>query len=445
MFSSILGNNPNRNPTGAQGAGSAAASGLPLDATVADIATTHAPYGTLALTTASQFLEKKLQGVITSRNNRLRTEFAALEALQAKTNDLKYDYRVAAAATEMELNRYVDVLPYEHTRVKLINTLCSTAMRPPISGNPSGSNSFKALLRRKNSNKKLQLMKEELATYINASSITCSLNPLLPTGGVESNSNNNTSWRYIAAQGPLPSTCSTFWEMILQEKVQSIVMLTDTVEDKRKKCHQYFPLNSETTLEVAPELKIYTRSVTELQPGLVLRKLEVIKYGSIENNYVCDHYHYTGWPDHGVPQSASPLLLLSYILRTSNGNGGGGSNGESPIVVHCSAGIGRSGVFCVVDSAARRLIGAASVAAAKRVEDTDGSGGDDSSASSAAAAAVVSAAQEAVNVKEIVAELRTQRAGMVQTAEQYVFCHTALLELTRAAVAKISSTTTAPI
>ncbi|KAG7667375.1 hypothetical protein KSW81_001107 [Nannochloris sp. 'desiccata'] len=431
MFSSIFGNGTSRNLTASLGAGSATASSFSLDTVVTDIATAHAPCSTLALSTASQFLEDKLRGNSTSRNNnRLRTEFAALEALQAKHYNTRYDYTVAVAATEMELNRYVDVLPYEHTRIKLVNTLNSTATSPTI-GSPSGSSSFRALLRRKNSGSKVQVVKEQLATYINASSITCSLDPLLPPRGVESHT-MNPSWRYIVAQGPLSSTCSTFWEMIVQEKVQSVVMLTDIIENKRKKCHQYFPLNAETTLEIAPEVKIYTRSVTELIPGLVLRKLEVIKYGSIENNYVCDHYHYTGWPDHGVPQSAAPLLLLSYMLRT--GSGGGGSGNESPIAVHCSAGIGRSGVFCVVDIAARRLVGAASSVAARRGIETAG-GGDPASSSSAA---VVLAAQKAVNVGEIVAELRTQRAGMVQTTEQFVFCHAALLELTRAAVAKIS-------
>lgn len=429
-----MGSSQSRNLTASQTAGSAAASSLSLDPVVADIVTANALYGTLALNNASQFLEEKLRGVFTSRNNCLPAEFAALEALQAKTYNTHYDFTVAVAATELELNRYVDVLPYEHTRVKVIN---STASSPTICST-STSSSFRASPRRKSnsSNKKVQLVKEELATYINASSITCSLNPLLPTSGFDelNTAITDTSWRYIAAQGPLSSTCSTFWEMVLQEKVQSIVMLTDVVEEKRKKCHQYFPLEAETTLQVAPGLKIYTRSVTELQPGLVLRKLEVIKHDSIENNYICDHYHYTGWPDHGVPQSAGPLLLLSYILRTS-GNGGGGGN-ESPIVVHCSAGIGRSGVFCVVDCASRRLVGAVSVVAG---------GGAGGCGDSANAAAVVSAVQEAVNVKEIVAQLRTQRAGMVQTAEQYVFCHTALLELTRAAIAKFSSTTLAPI
>ncbi|KAL4549057.1 hypothetical protein Ndes2526B_g04107 [Nannochloris sp. 'desiccata'] len=401
MFSSIFGNGTSRNLTASLGAGSATASSFSLDTVVTDIATAHAPCSTLALSTASQFLEDKLRGNSTSRNNnRLRTEFAALEALQAKHYNTRYDYTVAVAATEMELNRYVDVLPYEHTRIKLVNTLNSTATSPTI-GSPSGSSSFRALLRRKNSGSKVQVVKEQLATYINASSITCSLDPLLPPRGVESHT-MNPSWRYIVAQGPLSSTCSTFWEMIVQEKVQSVVMLTDIIENKRKKCHQYFPLNAETTLEIAPEVKIYTRSVTELIPGLVLRKLEVIKYGSIENNYVCDHYHYTGWPDHGVPQSAAPLLLLSYMLRTGSG--------------------------------ARRLVGAASSVAARRGIETAG-GGDPASSSSAA---VVLAAQKAVNVGEIVAELRTQRAGMVQTTEQFVFCHAALLELTRAAVAKIS-------
>jgi protein tyrosine phosphatase len=276
------------------------------------------------------------------------------------------------------------------------------------------------MLRRKSSSSKMQFIKEQLATYINASNITCSL--------IGPNTTTSTSWRYIAAQGPLPTTCGTFWQMIVQEKVHSIVMLTDIIENKRNKCHQYFALEPNTTLRITPRLQVYTRSAQQVTPGLVLRKLEVIRDGSVENNYVCDHYHYTGWPDHGVPESAAPLCLLSYMLRTGSGGGGVNSNdvnnssSERPIVVHCSAGIGRSGVFCAVDSAVRRLIGAATATGEVDV-----------------ATSVALAAQKAVNVGEIVAELRKQRAGMVQTTEQFVFCHTALLELTRVATANLSS------
>jgi protein tyrosine phosphatase len=434
MFSSIFeGISPRRNtattasPTsGGTTSGSSGASGVSLDAVVADIVTAHTPHGPLALSAASQFLEEKLRNV-SSKNNRLRTEFAALEALQAKRYNIDFDYTVAAAATEIELNRYVDVLPYEHTRVKVIpyNASSNGTSTSIEYSSSSPGNSFRSLLRRKSSSSKMQFIKEQLATYINASNITCSLNG--------PNTTTTTSWRYIAAQGPLPTTCGTFWEMIVQEKVHSIVMLTDIIENKRNKCHQYFALEPNTTLRITPRLQVYTRSAQQVTPGLVLRKLEVIRDGSVENDYVCDHYHYTGWPDHGVPESAAPLCLLSYMLRTGSGGGGGGGGGNSvnndvnnsserPIVVHCSAGIGRSGVFCVVDSALRRLIGAATATGEVDV-----------------ATSVALTAQKAVNVGEIVAELRKQRAGMVQTTEQFVFCHTALLELTRVATANLSS------
>jgi protein tyrosine phosphatase len=435
MFSSIFGGNPTRNVATGSGSTSITSSNFSLDAVVADIATAHIPNGTLPLISASRFLEEKLRNSAT-KYSRLRTEFAALEALQAKRYNIDYDYTVAVAATEVDLNRYVDVLPYEHTRVKLIrNTTTNTSeTTTPTPTSPMGSGSFRSLLRRKSSNSKVQMLKEQLATYINASFITCSDTSLhSTTNSANTNSSTVDSWRYIVAQGPLPSTCGTFWEMVVQEKVQSIVMLTDTVENKRKKCHQYFALQPETTLQVAPGLHIYTKSVQQLLPGLVLRTLEIIKDGSVENNYVCDHYHYTAWPDHGVPQTAGPLLLLSYMLRSSGGgDGGSSSSAESPVLVHCSAGIGRSGVFCVVDTAARRLFSAAKAAAG---ENTDGV----SASSDAATTAVALAAQKAVNVGEIVAELRKQRAGMVQTAEQFVFCHTALLELTNAAVSKLSA------
>jgi protein tyrosine phosphatase len=435
MFSTIFGVGGNDKSTG-----TSESLNFSLDTVVSDIATAHAPLGPVALTAASQFLEQKLIGC-TSRNNRLRTEFAALEALQAKKYNLEYDYTVASAATDVDLNRYVDVLPYEHTRVKVQINPPSTennTSSPTRGGHGTPSGSFRSFLKRKNSNSRHQVVREQLSNYINASFITCT-DPY-SGNGTSNTTPTSTTWRYIAAQGPLPTTCSTFWHMIVQEKVKSIVMLTDIIENKRKKCHEYFPLDVGVPLHVALGMEVITICVRELMPGLVLRKLQVNLIGGDDTSCVVDHYHYTGWPDHGVPQSAAPLFLLSYLLRNGMGGSGdgntdglvlsSGSSGanseESPIVVHCSAGIGRSGVFCVVDSAARRLIGAAKV----------GGGGSDAFAASTSAAAA--AAQKAVNVGEIVAELRKQRAGMVQTAEQFVFCHTALLELTKAAIEKVS-------
>ena len=366
-----------------------------LDAVVSDIASAHSP-NVIALTTAAQFLEEKVR----ASKTRCRTEFSALESLQKKKFDKEFDYSVAMAATELDLNRYVDVLPYEHTRVKLIDngTLAISSKNP----------STTRLTRKSSSgNSKIQEMKNQLASYVNASTIVCS-DPVVP----------GSNWKYIAAQGPLPTTCRTFWDMVVQEKVHSIVMLTDIIENKKIKCHEYFPLKADTVLEITPGLlRICTKSVTQLMPGLVLRKLEVIN--KEQGVHVVDHYHYTGWPDHGVPQSAAPLFLLSNILRNTST--------ENPILVHCSAGIGRSGVFCVVDTAARRLVGAASAI------ESSSSGGSVDGAPASSIAAV-----NAVNVAGIVSELRQQRAGMVQTTEQFVFCHVALLELTKAAAGQVS-------
>lgn len=271
--------------------------------------------------------------------------------------------------------------------------------------------------------------------YINASAVVASSQGDIP-------------WAYIACQGPLKHTRDAFWQMAVEQRCSAVVMLTNTVERGVAKCAAYFAPAPRTakafgrftvcTLaaeQPLPDLERRTLAVKDCQGQLgsgappLKRPLEqpgssggdtdaaevaeaaaaaAVVAQRARHTTTLNHYHYTAWPDHGVPPSAEPLLALCQDLRDAGAH-------AAPVLVHCSAGIGRSGVFCVLDVITRRLLHLLHAPAA------DGAGREAAAAAGAAA----------VDVGALVADLRRQRLGMVQTREQYVFCHTALLHFLR--------------
>uniref|UniRef100_A0A8C5Q0N2 protein-tyrosine-phosphatase n=1 Tax=Leptobrachium leishanense TaxID=445787 RepID=A0A8C5Q0N2_9ANUR len=186
---------------------------------------------------------------------------------------------------------------------------------------------------------------------------------------------------YIATQGPMQETVYDFWRMVWHENTASIVMVTNLVEVGRVKCCKYWPDDT----EIYKDIKV-TLIETELLAEYVIRTFAVEKRGVHEIREI-RQFHFTGWPDHGVPYHATGLLGFVRQVKSKSPSSSG------PLVVHCSAGAGRTGCFIVIDIM---------LDMAER--------------------------EGVVDIYNCVRELRLRRVNMVQTEEQYVFIHDAILE-----------------
>ncbi|CAM9665563.1 unnamed protein product [Lampetra fluviatilis] len=187
---------------------------------------------------------------------------------------------------------------------------------------------------------------------------------------------------YIATQGPLPETTCDFWRMVWEQGSVTIVMMTRLEERARVKCEQYWPSRGAETyatihVSLLDSLELATYHVRTFSLG---------KTGSSEKREV-RQFQFTAWPDHGVPEYPTPFLAFLRRVKACNPPDVG------PMVVHCSAGVGRTGCFMVMDAMLERM----------RTENS-------------------------VDVYGQVTCMRAQRNYMVQTEEQYVFVHEALLE-----------------
>ncbi|XP_074549106.1 receptor-type tyrosine-protein phosphatase mu-like isoform X7 [Halichoeres trimaculatus] len=186
---------------------------------------------------------------------------------------------------------------------------------------------------------------------------------------------------YIATQGPMQETVYDFWRMVWQENTAAIVMVTNLVEVGRVKCCKYWPDDT----EIYGDMKV-TLIETQLLSEYVIRTFAVEKRGVAEIREI-RQFHFTGWPDHGVPLQATGLLGFIRRVKAKTPPTAG------PMVVHCSAGAGRTGCFIVIDIM---------LDMAER--------------------------EGVVDIYNCVRELRARRVNMVQTEEQYVFIHDAILE-----------------
>ncbi|XP_066151469.1 tyrosine-protein phosphatase non-receptor type 61F isoform X1 [Euwallacea fornicatus] len=196
--------------------------------------------------------------------------------------------------------------------------------------------------------------------------------------------------KYILTQGPLPNTISHFWLMVWEQNSKAVLMLNKLMEKKAEKCSQYWPPKIGSVL-------------TFTDVGLTLEYLEqhdhsyyltrVLRLKDIESGEHRDilQFHYITWPDFGVP--CSPTKFLDFLKRVRRA--GVLEEEVGPAIVHCSAGIGRSGTFCLVDSC---LV------------------------------LIEKYGLNSVNIKEVLLELRNYRTGLIQTHEQLRFSYQAIIE-----------------
>ncbi|XP_058527742.1 tyrosine-protein phosphatase non-receptor type 20 isoform X3 [Ochotona princeps] len=195
--------------------------------------------------------------------------------------------------------------------------------------------------------------------------------------------NYGEEYLYIAAQGPLPETTEDFWQMILENNANIIAMITREIEGGTIKCHHYWPVSLKKPLELR-QFRIFLENYQILE-CFIIRVFQIVKKSTGTKHFV-KQMQFIKWPDHGTPASAEYFIKFVRYVRKSHLTG--------PLVVHCSAGVGRTGVFLCLD--------------------------------------VVFCAIEknySFSISNIVAQMREQRYGMIQTKEQYSFCYEVVLEV----------------
>jgi len=282
--------------------------------------------------------------IVYVRNKTRNGLFDEYQAIKSQPPDGTFDH--ARLSENLAKNRYTDVLCYDHTRV-----LLSRDDNDPESD------------------------------YINANFVD---------GYKQRNA-------FISTQGPLPRTFSDTWQMVWEQRVVVIVMTTRTVERHRTKCGQYWPEleGSNVTYGI---YNIKSENIENYE-DFIVTDLKLTNAATGEERQVC-HFQFTSWPDYGTPDSALSMLQFLQCVREKQAElvqhmepVWEGHPLGPPIVVHCSAGIGRTGTFCTLDIAIRKF------------EDIG-----------------------KVDIRKTVECIRAQRAFSIQMPDQYVFCHLAFLE-----------------
>ncbi|XP_028968340.1 tyrosine-protein phosphatase 10D [Galendromus occidentalis] len=226
-------------------------------------------------------------------------------------------------------NRFTNILPYDHSRVKLLPT-----------------------------------DDEEGSDYINANYIP----------------GYNSPREFIVTQGPLHSTRDDFWRMVWEQNCRAIVMLTRCVEKGREKCDHYWPFDMQPVYYGDIQVTILTESQ---YPDWTISEFKVSRG---DQSRIVRHFHFTTWPDFGVPDPPQTLVRFVRTFRERV------IPDNKPIVVHCSAGVGRSGTFIALDrilQSTRKL--------------------------------------DFVDIFGIVYEMRKDRVWMVQNEQQYICIYQCLM------------------
>ncbi|XP_026058835.1 uncharacterized threonine-rich GPI-anchored glycoprotein PJ4664.02 isoform X3 [Carassius auratus] len=258
----------------------------------------------------------------------------AEEYEELKTVGIAQSKNIALAVENKPKNRYSNVLPYDASRVKL-----------SVCGSPFDD-------------------------YINANYIP----------------GYNSRKEFIAAQGPLPVTVNEFWRMVWEKNVFTIVMLTRCNEMGRVKCEKYWPSGTNHYQNIS----VTTTSEIDLE-SWTIRDFRIKNVKTAETRYV-RQFHFTAWPDHGVPQTTEVLIDFRHLVREHMDQ----YSRHSPTVVHCSAGVGRTGTFIAIDHLTFQI-----------------------------------ERDSMVDIYGIVNDMRIHRPLMVQTEEQYVYLHQCAYDIIR--------------
>jgi len=275
-------------------------------------------------------------------------EFNGIEELTGNAN-LVGDFTSALLPENFRKNRYKNILPFEKTRVIIEET-------EGVLG--SG--------------------------YISANFISGEM--------------PGTEKTYVATQGPLQHTLGDFWRMIWEHKITSIVMLANEIENGKEKVFPYWPEMS--NLEIDNFVLSRISQVNQDDVHVIIRKINIHNLKTGETREV-EQLQYTGWPDQGLPATTDGFRYVLDQVMTYDEKHLENTK-PPPILVHCSAGIGRTGVFCAVHSVIAKINNLLT----KSLTETPNK----------------------LEFKSVVLRMREERAGMIQTQEQYTFCYHAALD-----------------
>lgn len=259
------------------------------------------------------------------------------EKSEQEAREKKFTVQESNKVNNRRLNRYRDVNPYDHSRI---------------------------------------ILHRGDADYINANLVRM----------------EKANRKYILTQGPLPQTVGHFWLMVWEQNCPAILMLNKIIEKRQVKCHQYWPENVGSD---------HVMSLTDVNLKVEYLKCENFTNFSKRTFRLTDlesdksreviQFHYTTWPDFYVP--SSPIAFLQFLKKVRDS--GALDADVGPAVVHCSAGIGRSGTFCLVDTC---LV----------LVEKDGA--------------------DNISIAHLLLELRHSRMGLIQTADQLYFSYQAIIE-----------------
>ncbi|KAL0137036.1 protein-tyrosine phosphatase-like protein [Mucor lusitanicus] len=330
----------------------------------------------LAPDTGETLIAKSYEQIENSEQKRLKGVMA--HHCQAKDSFLDHPFSIVSAMEKGALNRYNNIWPFEYNRVKLRN-------------------------------KTNDYINASYIQYSDVDTALASSSSQVPTllSLQEQNDTCGTGRRYpkyISTQGPLPATFDDFWAVVWDENSSVIVMLTKEAEMNRIKCHRYWPTEAEKsktfgsiTIQFVSETEqLSTRSTSksdgEIEDGITLRILEIRRDDGQESRII-HHFHYSGWQDHGVPDNPLGTLKLVELAQKSQTElkqQHKQNAGDGPMIVHCSAGCGRTG------------------ADPNHLNEEERAG-------------------EIDLVYQTVSKFREQRMSMVQTLRQLVFVYEAIL------------------